>query len=1441
MSKLSIVRHFTNNIPENGNVYDLFEWKDDCKCYMKNHKTNEIICNMDNLEFPINYSQNAIDIIASKYFRRADVPGRGHEYSMKQVAHRMAQFWTDALLSENIITNDESNIFYDEIVFILLNQMAAPNSPQWFNTGLKYYGITGHEGNLYYYDTKLNKVVKSKDEYTRSQTFACYVLPVEDTLMGKNSLTENLTTNTLLFKYGSGVGSNWSNIRAKGESISGGGYSSGTLSFMKIAAKNAGGIKSGGLSRRSSILTRLDVDHPDIEEFIDWKVNEEQIGRVLANNGYDTSMEGPIYELLPGQNSNNSVGIADDFMNILVDKNRVDRNWHLYNRVDKKINKTITVDYLWDKICNSTWECGDVGVHFDDNINNWNTCANGITDLGPKRITASNACSEYLFLDSAACNLASLNVMKFYNKDTKEFDMESYVHTIKMITLVLEASIIWGQSPTEDVAYNTHMTRTIGLGLTDIGSLLMTMAIPYDSDEGRNMVALLFSTLTGVGYLQSANIASMSSPFEAYKRNESHMLNVILKHIDHNNSLISDIIESYDKYNNHCNNISKMALTCDNIWKSGYNIGKEHGYRNAQVSCSPPTGCLVPDTFISTDKGMSRLRNLGDVTGETWQDIDTKVLTDEGEKSATKFFINGLSDVVSLTTQRGYSIAGTPGHQIKVIDDNGNFTWRRLQDITESTIVPIMMDTMFGCTQTFSMIPHSGVMHSNCNDDVKFPECMNSDLGEFIGYFMGNGSLHKRQIRIGVYREDVDVIERVLFLAHKLFNLTGHLREAIGYIEVDFNSLPLVEWWKENGLMKHPPKDATKHTYIPHIPEAILATNNREIYSSFIRGLFTTDGTSNRAYVELSSGKKEFILDVQSMLLAMGYPTHFSVESSAGKLGEVSYEIRTLTSRYTHKFINEIGFSSNRKMNTIISALSKSTDVYTKSDQIPLTIDIINDIVPDNNKLRNRAIERFNKKKMVTRQFAERLLEHKYNDELARRMQYIYDNVSSTGILSGEMTYDLSVPENVTYIANGFISHNTVSFAMDAITTGIEPFYSHMAYKKTVGGGGIEIVNPYIKDALTTLGYHTDVIDDTMDYIKENKKIENAPGLLDIHLPIFDTAAINGDGSRYISPIGHVKMVAAITPFISMGISKTVNLPNDATVEDISDIYKEAWKLGVKSIAIYRDGSKFNQPLNTTKKDKKTKDNSINMNKISESVKDVQGMLDDAYKRMTKKLQKSNNNITSYASPSKDSSIDKNNKQHEPIRVKPKGIRNARVHEVKINDLKLYITTSYYDNGELAEIYVSSGRQGSLVKGLLDVISTMLSEMIQYGVPIKNLAKMLRGHKFEPNGFVSGHPYIKSVDSIVDCISKILEIECNNFTNCQVKPDDPINQLSDELVSCLKDPLIDEYPDSKIIYNSISNVENLYGELCSNCGSSRMMKNGTCKVCQDCGTTTGCS
>jgi ribonucleoside-diphosphate reductase alpha chain len=682
-----------------------------------------VVFRLENVEVPEFWSQVASDVLAQKYFRKAGVAARlkkveeetvpswlwrsvpdtealGHlpeseryvsELSAKQVFDRLAGCWTYWGWKGSYFTSEEdARAFYDELRYMLAKQMVAPNSPQWFNTGLHWaYGVDGPGQGHYYVDPFTGKLTKSKSSYEHPQPHACFIQGVNDDLVNEGGIMDLWVREARLFKYGSGTGSNFSRLRGEGERLSGGGRSSGLMSFLKIGDRAAGAIKSGGTTRRAAKMVVVDADHPDIETYIDWKVKEEQkvaalvtgsklnqrhlkavlkacvncegsgddcfdpeknpalrreiklarramvadgmIKRVIqfAKQGYkeidfpvyDTDWDSEAYLTVSGQNSNNSVSLKDDFLRAV----ETDGDWNLIGRTNKKVTKTLKARDLWEKIGHAAWASADPGLHFNTTMNDWHTCkASG-------DIRASNPCSEYMFLDDTACNLASANLITFYNTTTKLFDVDAYEHLCRLWTVVLEISVMMAQFPSKAIAELSYEFRTLGLGFANIGGLLMTMGLSYDSKEGRALCGALTAIMTGTAYATSAEMAKELGPFPGYKKNASHMLRVIRNHrraahgesrgyealavspvpLDYASVPQTDIIEH-----------AKAA------WDKALVTGEANGFRNAQTTVVAPTGTigLVMDcdtTGIEPDFALVKFKKLAG--GGYWKIINRAV------------------------------------------------------------------------------------------------------------------------------------------------------------------------------------------------------------------------------------------------------------------------------------------------------------------------------------------------------------------------------------------------------------------------------------------------------------------------------------------------------------------------------------------------------------------------------------------------------------------------------------------------------------------------------------------------------------------------------------------------------------------------------------------------------------------------------------------------
>jgi ribonucleoside-diphosphate reductase alpha chain len=668
-----------------------------------------VVFRLDDIDVPAQFSQVAADILAQKYFRKAGVPARlkkveendvpsflwrsvadeaelaklpadqryGSETDARQVFTRLAGTWTYWGWKGGYFNSEEdARAFMDELCYMLATQRVAPNSPQWFNTGLHWaYGIDGPGQGHFYVDPFTQKLVKSKSAYEHPQPHACFIQSVGDDLVNEGGIMDLWVREARLFKYGSGTGSNFSHLRGEGERLSGGGKSSGLMSFLKIGDRAAGAIKSGGTTRRAAKMVIVDADHPDIETFIDWKVKEEEkvaslvtgskivrqhltaimkacincegegddcfdpslntalkreiraakknsvpenyVKRVIqfAKQGYtsidfktyDTDWDSEAYLTVSGQNSNNSISLKDDFLRAVEQ----DGDWSLIRRIDGKVSKTLKARDLWEKIGYAAWASADPGLHYNTTMNDWHTC------VSAGAIRASNPCSEYMFLDDTACNLASVNLLTYRNADGS-FDIERYEHTVRLWTIVLEVSVMMAQFPSKEIAKLSYDYRTLGLGYANIGGLLMTSGIPYDSDEGRGICATLTAIMTGVAYATSAEMAGELGAFPDYERNAQHMLRVMRNH----RRAAYGEATGYEKLAVNPVPIeaahvpqAELVTHARAAWDRALALGEKHGYRNAQATVIAPTGTigLVMDcdtTGIEPDFALVKFKKL---------------------------------------------------------------------------------------------------------------------------------------------------------------------------------------------------------------------------------------------------------------------------------------------------------------------------------------------------------------------------------------------------------------------------------------------------------------------------------------------------------------------------------------------------------------------------------------------------------------------------------------------------------------------------------------------------------------------------------------------------------------------------------------------------------------------------------------------------------------
>jgi len=975
-----------------------------------------IVFKMEGAEVPASWSQLATDILISKYFRKAGLHGdKDHgETSIRQVVHRLAHTIRSAADSFGgyFASKADADTFEAELSYLLVNQYGAFNSPVWFNLGLWHeYGISGSGGN-WAWDAESEKIAETSTAYEHPQCSACFIQAVKDDLM---SIYDLVKSEARLFKYGSGTGSNFSSIRGRQVKLSGGGTSSGLMSFLEVFDRAAGATKSGGTTRRAAKMVCLDMEHPEIADFINWKVREEKKAHALIAGGYSSDFNGDAYHTISGQNSNNSVRVTDEFMKAA----QAGAKWQTRFRTTGEICDTYEAKDLWRQIAEAAWGCADPGVQYDSTINRWHTCPNS------GRINASNPCSEYMFLDDTACNLASVNLTKFLREDGS-FDIEGYRHACRVFFIAQEVLVDLSSYPTSSIAQNSHDYRPLGLGYANLGSLLMSLGVPYDSRQGRAIAAALTAIMCGHAYKASAEMAASKGSFPGFAKNREPMLRVMRMHRDAAYAIDRDACRlpgepqavspagpaqiASPAGTAHATVSDLYRAACDD-WDGAVQLGEAHGYRNAQATVLAPTGTI----------GLL-------------MDCDTTGI--EPDFALVKF----------------KKLAG--GGYFKIVNQTVPRALRRL-----------------GYSER--------------------------EVQEIVAFVSGTNTL-----------------------------LAG-----------------------------------------PHI-------NRRTL-------------------------KEKGFTDVELAKVEAAIPGVFDLDSAfaAWVIGEDVYE-----------------------------RLGAGKD--------------------------GRSQKNFS------------LLEH--------------------------------------------------------------------------------------------LGFTPAQIEEAQDVIVGRMTIEGAPHLKREHYAVFDCANRCGKhGQRFLEPISHVRMMAAVQPFLSGAISKTVNMPNEASVEDVQAIYEEGWRLGLKAVALYRDGCKASQPLSSggDKGEKKAE---------KERKSDAPGA-EPLLAPMAAAADTTTSQLTLNIAPGT-----RLYGQRERL---PKR-RAGYTQEARVGGHKIFLRTGEYVDGRLGEIFIDMHKEGAAFRSLMNVFAMSVSIGLQYGVPLQTYVDQFTFTRFEPQGPVEGHPYVKFATSIIDFIFRALGVEyLHRYDLAHIKPD----------------------------------------------------------------------
>ena len=1601
-------RYYTIDKPQDKSVYDMFEWKDVTVSVM-DYRTGKSIYHAEHLKFPVHYSQNACDIIAKMYFRKAGVPENispsGAETSLQQVVHRMVQFWVDSAYNEGIITRSEKSVMYDELAYMLLNQMWAPNSPQWFNTGLySSYNIIAPGNGMSYYDAKKHKVIECNDSYSRPQMSACFIVNVEDSLLGHQSLMENLSTASRLFKYGSGIGSNWSKIRGKDEQLSSGGVSSGLLSFQKVFDSNAGAIKSGGAclapfqkvyTERGAITVKELADSnkefivlsydPKAERFMAKKATAFKTGRKMVmeittdKGNFYLTYDHPVMingtreyvevaNLKPGMsiascnihnyNGYPMVGLQDnlngkamlhqlivkDIMNQEVPKgysihhkdedktnnspenldiitqaehaamhsnervakhkhifqlkkfpkigknnpmhkdsdfwkdeeranayrakqsastyDRMHNNPYAYERAMVGLRKSNTekIKKLAYKIINAGYDIStpekwvDARKAFSESGRMYDTLAPVLNYFG----TYSNFLNELAYENHRVKKIEPIGVMDVY-------DVEVQCDSVNTPTPDSGHNfVIWPNDPSNFyghgiVVHNTR--RSAVLQCVDMDHPEIEDFIEWKAHEEDKVAALgkmgydtgiageAYETVSGQNVNNSVSIPDdFMKLVERIRNGESEDESWTLHgRVDHSIDRDVSVKELWDK-------IAQAAWRCgDPGVQFSDTINKWNTCKNSgRIRSSNP--CFTGDMKILTDNGYVPIGEL--------ENKQIKIINGNGQVATSKVWCSGTKDTIILRLSNGKEIECTPDHVFMTIGDQevraSNLQGRQLKPMVYS----ISLGDTYTLEEALSLMVRTenrqiidkeeaakvlrSIVYYTANQEYHYDDeimmvydehAYNDTLNgiEFIGNEGYVKYIRKAlQVVLGIdaklevftdyasgaentwypitrYKVIIDDYYDVLNFTNMIAGVSTSVFNDLQSILMD--SAPTVLGIRTGGSKKV--YDFTEPSTHWGVIEGFVVHNCSEY-------LFLDDTACNLASINVMkflNKNNEFDYDgfvhavhiIQYVLEATIHWGSFPTP----EIAENTYLYRTtglgLTNMGSFLMTKGIPYDSDHGRNVLAFLCSLMTAVsYTASAEMA------------------EKVGTFPKYKENELYMNEVIAQH----YMATTTIDLHDD-TDLHLYESKLNniWDHLVKENTTGYRNAQVTvlapTGTIAFAMDCDSTSSEPFFAHLVYKKVIDGSYIQLVNHVIADGLKSLGYKEDEIKSIEDYVMENQgMIEGAPYLKESDYPVFDTANKNGKGKRYLTPIAHVKMVAALQPHLSGGISKTVNMPEDSTAEDIEEIYYQAWKLGCKCIALYRDGSKVMQPLNTVyHEDSEVKLEDLTYDALLDAAKSMQEKLS------TDKVQSPVNHIPEEMQIS-EHDVDRLIRERLPY--EPKCIKNA----VKMNGTTYHIQRSFYDDGRLGEIFVSVGKQGNTIKGLTEVLCILISKCLQYGIPANVIADILSNTEFQPNGLVSQHPNIKSAMSIPDLISKFIEISYGDYSHCQVKP--KTNPFMKDYVEQVKSINTENLEKIKEIIDN-GEAETVYGETCPVCGSTHIIKAGTCHYCQDCGTSSGCS
>jgi ribonucleoside-diphosphate reductase alpha chain len=1376
---LTFSRSFTR---EGISPYDMFEY--DYRTSMIKDPSGKIIFQMDNVEVPKQWSQIATDILAQKYFRKAGVPqpdgSTGRETSSKQVAHRMADCWRQWGEKYGYFASaKDAQVFYEELVHSILNQACVPNSPQWFNTGLySSYGITGKPQGHYYVDQNDGQLKKSTSAYERPQPHACFILSVDDDLVNDGGIMDLWLREARIFKYGSGVGTNFSTIRGEGEKLSGGGTSSGLMSFLKIGDRAAGAIKSGGTTRRAAKMVCLDIDHPEILNFVNWKVEEEDKVAALVAAGYSNDYEGEAYRTVSGQNSNNSVRVSNDFFKVLDD----DGDWALKARTDGRTFKTVKARELWDRICYAAWRCADPGTQYDTTINEWHTCPEG------GRINASNPCVTADTFVTTDRGLERIGELVGKSRAVKSIDGQ--MHWVEQIfptgnkpVYQLKTAAGYTLKLTAD-----HRVFTQNRGDVEAKDLTRDDVVTLVKGQfGKQSVhstdvAQLIGLLVGDGCVTKLNELDAADEkrrvaFLNMGSNEEPVL-------EWANNLINKQLRPTFGEHNKAGNLQRVATS-------------------SRVSVGSPRILKMLETYAVLDQG-----------SENKALKDACFLLNREEQAA---LLRGLFTADGCVANYGEKsqYASLDSTSLKLLEQV------QLMLLNFGIKAKLYTNRRAGKLQSFLPDGKGGSKEYPVKEMHSLRISKNSRIlfEEYIGFMpQSHKAAQLRQLNLSVAAYSELLTDRVASL------------EFAGNEDVFDLTEPDTHHFVANGIAVH---NCSEYMFLDNTACNLASANLRRFFNEET-GIFNVEGFEytcrlwtvvleisvlmaqfpSKEVAQLSYDYRTLGLgfaNLGSMLMVSGIPydseqaraiggaitaimtgvayktsaemasvlgTFPAYEKNAGHMLRVmrnhraaAYDAVEATEGLS---IKPVGINSKYCPDYLLKAACKSWDdavmlgeqhgyrnaqttVIAPTGTIGLVMDCdTTGVEPDFALVKFKKLSGGGYFKIINQSVPQALLKLGYNQ---KEIETIVNYAKGSATLSGApfinpqtLSAKGFIAEEIQKLEAGMASAFHIKFAFNKFNLG-DACMERLGFKP-------EDYNDFSWNMLEALGYTEAQIEAANIYICGTMTIEGAPYLKKEHYPVFDCANKCGDkGERYILAEGHIRMMAACQPFLSGAISKTINLPNEATVEEIAHCYRLSWELGLKANALYRDGSKLSQPL-SNKSDEKKKDKVEEVKEAEvEEPLPVSNIVDLGQLTVEELLEE----VQKRMQASKDTVLKAQLAKIVERKTLP-AKRRGFTQKAKINGSAIFLRTGEYSDGTLGEIFIDLAKEGSTLRSLMNCFAIAVSVGLQYGVPLDEFVEKFVFTKFEPAGMVD-HPNIKTTTSLVDFVFRALAYEYLNRTD----------------------------------------------------------------------------